>query len=79
MLGALPFALQGVLGGLLGMPDIGDDLVPSADLCFPDSGLTELSGCKTMSAITQRCKAMETDEEKLRCGCVQELLNSYEE
>ncbi|KAM7211499.1 hypothetical protein V8F06_013119 [Rhypophila decipiens] len=79
MFGSLPVAQLALFASMLGWPEIpvGDDGVPLAEACFPNSGLTELSGCKAMANITSTCKVLETEEEKLKCACVQELLDAY--
>jgi len=51
--------------------------VPPAELCLPDSGLKELSGCIAMDSRIDSCKAKPNREEALDCYCVQEMLDSY--
>jgi len=53
--------------------------VPPAEMCLPDSGLKELSGCLAMDRRSELCRSKETREEKIDCFCVQEMLQSYYE
>ncbi|KAK4211292.1 hypothetical protein QBC37DRAFT_389768 [Rhypophila decipiens] len=79
MFGSLLVAQLALFASMLGWPEIpvGDDGVPLAEACFPKSGLTELSSCKAMVKITESCKVLGSVEEKLKCACIQELLDSY--
>jgi hypothetical protein len=71
---ALSFAIAAVIFGKVSRAYF---LLPPAELCFPDSGLKELSGCKAMATISDLCKSKTTLEEKLECFCTQEMLSSY--
>lgn len=73
----LRFAAAAVLTLLPGSPFARAGFVPPAELCLPDSGLTELSGCIAMDRLTEACKAKPSREEALDCYCVQEMLDSY--
>ncbi|KAG9229332.1 hypothetical protein BJ875DRAFT_489015 [Amylocarpus encephaloides] len=64
------------LGTLLTIANAGG-FVPPAEWCLPNSGLKELSGCIAMTNREKECGEKPTDDEKLNCFCVQEMLSSY--
>ena len=73
----LTYAVAAVLTLLGRSPFARAGFVPPAELCLPDSGLTELSGCLAMDRRTETCKSKPSREEALDCYCVQEMLTSY--
>lgn len=50
--------------------------VPPAELCLPTAHLKKLEGCIAMTDKEDECAAKESDDEKLKCYCTQETLDS---